>query len=72
MTTYDALPPPDADNVLEGSVRRSGGQIRVTVQLIEAGTGIHLSSKRYDGQMADIFALQDEIAADVARQFHQP
>jgi TolB-like protein/tetratricopeptide (TPR) repeat protein len=60
----------DVDNVLEGSVRRSGGQIRVTVQLIEAGTGTHLSSKRYDGQMADIFALQDEIAADVARQFH--
>ena len=60
----------DVDNVLEGSVRRSGGQIRVTVQLVEAGTGIHLSSKRYEGQMADIFALQDEIAADVARQFH--
>ncbi len=60
----------DVDNVLEGSVRRSGAQIRVTVQLIEAATGTHLSSKRYDGQMTDIFALQDEIAADVARQFH--
>ncbi len=60
----------DADNVLEGSVRRNGGQIRVTVQLIEAATGTHLSSKRYEGQMTDIFALQDEIAADVARQFH--
>jgi TolB-like protein/Tfp pilus assembly protein PilF len=60
----------DVDNVLEGSVRRNGGQIRVTVQLIEAATGTHLSSKRYDGQMTDIFALQDEIAADVARQFH--
>lgn len=59
----------DVDNVLEGSVRRNGGQIRVTVQLIAAGTGDHLSSKRYDGQMTDIFALQDEIAADVARQF---
>jgi TolB-like protein/Tfp pilus assembly protein PilF len=59
----------DVDNVLEGSVRRNGGQIRVTVQLIEAATGTHLSSKRYDGQMTDIFALQDEIAADVARQF---
>ena len=59
----------DVDNVLEGSVRRNGGQIRVTVQLIEAVTGTHLSSKRYDGQMTDIFALQDEIAADVARQF---
>ena len=60
----------DVDNILEGSVRRNGGQIRVTVQLIEAATGTHLSSKRYDGQMTDIFALQDEIAADVARQFH--
>jgi TolB-like protein/tetratricopeptide (TPR) repeat protein len=59
----------DVDNVLEGSVRRNGAQIRVTVQLIEAATGTHLSSKRYDGQMTDIFALQDEIAADVARQF---
>jgi len=59
----------DVDNVLEGSVRRNGGQVRVTVQLIEAATGSHLSSKRYDGQMTDIFALQDEIAADVARQF---
>jgi serine/threonine-protein kinase len=59
----------DVDNLLEGSVRRSGGQIRVTVQLIEAGSGNHLSSKRYDGQMTDIFALQDQIAADVARQF---
>jgi len=58
------------DNVLEGSVRRNGGQIRVTVQLIESATGTHLSSKRYDGQMTDIFAFQDEIAADVARQFH--
>jgi TolB-like protein len=59
----------DVDNVLEGSVRRNGGQIRVTVQLIEAATGTHLSSKHYDGLMTDIFALQDEIAADVARQF---
>jgi len=59
----------DVDNLLEGSVRRNGAQIRVTVQLIEAATGTHLSSKRYDGQMTDIFALQDEIAADVARQF---
>ncbi len=59
----------DVDNVLEGSVRRSEGQVRVTVQLIEAATGAHLSSKRYDGQMTNIFALQDEIASDVARQF---
>ncbi len=60
----------EVDHVVEGSVRRSDGQIRVTVQLIQASSGTHLSSRRYDGQMTDIFALQDEIAADVARQFH--
>jgi len=59
-------------NVLEGSVRRSGSRIRVTAQFIRAADGAHRSSKRYDRQMTDIFALQDEIAADVARQlrFH--
>lgn len=56
-------------NVLEGSVRRSGEQVRVTVQLIRAEDGAHRSSKRYDRQMTDIFALQDEIAADIANQF---
>lgn len=59
----------NVENVLEGSVRRNGVEVRVTLQMIEAVTGTHLSSKRYDGRMTDIFALQDEIAADVARQF---
>jgi TolB-like protein len=60
------------NNVLEGSVRRSGARVRVTAQLIHAADGAHLSSKRYDREITDIFALQDEIAADVARQlrFH--
>jgi TolB-like protein len=57
-----------AGNVLEGSVRRNGARIRITVQLIHGGDGMHLLSKRYDRDVTDIFALQDEIAADVAQQ----
>lgn len=53
--------------VLEGSVRRGGGQrIRVTAQLIDAITGHHLWAERYDRDLADIFAVQDEIAEAVA------
>ncbi len=47
--------------VLEGSVRRSEDQMRVTAQLIDASTGYHLWSERYDRPLKDIFALQDEI-----------
>ena len=47
--------------VLEGSVRKSGNRIRVTAQLIEAGTGNHVWAERYDRDLADIFAVQDEI-----------
>jgi TolB-like protein/Tfp pilus assembly protein PilF len=54
--------------VLEGSVRRSGNRIRVTAQLIRASDGGHLSSKRYDREMTDVFAIQDEISADIAGQ----
>src|SRR4030095_5613897 len=49
--------------VLEGSVRRSGNRIRVTAQLITAADGSHLWSERYDREMADVFELQDDIAA---------
>ena len=52
--------------VLEGSVRRAGGQLRVTGQLIEAETGIHVWADRYDGVLSDIFELQDQITAAVA------
>jgi len=51
--------------VLEGSVRKAGGRIRVTGQLIEAETGNHLWAERYDRELADIFAVQDEITAAV-------
>ena len=52
--------------VLEGSVRKSGGRVRVTAQLIDALTGAHLWADRYDRELDDIFAVQDEIAATVA------
>ena len=47
--------------VLEGSVRKAGNRIRVTAQLIEAETGNHVWANRYDRDLADIFAVQDEI-----------
>jgi TolB-like protein/Tfp pilus assembly protein PilF len=54
--------------VLEGSVRRSGSRIRVTAQLINAADGSHLWSERYDRELSEIFALQDEIANAIASQ----
>ena len=54
--------------VIEGSVRRSATRIRVTVQLIHGPDGSHRLAKRYDREMTDIFALQDEISADIAAQ----
>ena len=53
-------------NVLEGSVRRAGSRVRVTVQLVDARNGFQLWSERYDRQMEDIFAVQDEIARAIA------
>jgi adenylate cyclase len=47
--------------VLEGSLRRSGNRVRVTAQLVEAETGNHVWAERYDRDLADIFAVQDEI-----------
>lgn len=54
--------------VLEGSVRRAGSRIRVTTQLVTALDGSQLWSERYDRQMDDLFAIQDEIAAAVAAE----
>jgi adenylate cyclase len=51
--------------VLEGSVRKSGNRIRVTAQLVEAATGNHVWAERYDRDLADIFAVQDEITERV-------
>jgi TolB-like protein/Flp pilus assembly protein TadD len=52
--------------VLEGSVRRSGNQIRVNAQLIDAETDAHLWAERFDGEMGDLFALQNEITSRIA------
>jgi adenylate cyclase len=52
--------------VLEGSVRKSGNRVRVTVQLIDAETGHHVWAERYDREMEDIFDLQDEMVRVIA------
>jgi TolB-like protein/Tfp pilus assembly protein PilF len=55
-------------HVLEGSVRKAGNTVRITAQLINAATDTHLWSQTYDRKLDDIFAVQDEIAADVVKQ----
>ena len=52
--------------VLEGSVRRGGNRVRVTAQLIDALSSAHIWAERYDRDLSDIFAVQDEITASVA------
>ncbi|MFH1844254.1 MAG: protein kinase [bacterium] len=54
--------------VVEGSVRKAGQQVRVTAQLIDVGTGYHVWSERFDRQLADIFAIQDEITLAIVEQ----
>jgi adenylate cyclase len=51
--------------ILEGSVRRSGNQLRITAQLIDATTGNHLWAERYEREMKDIFAIQDEVTMKI-------
>jgi TolB-like protein/DNA-binding winged helix-turn-helix (wHTH) protein/thioredoxin-like negative regulator of GroEL len=58
----------DVSHVLEGSVRRSGGRIRVTAQLIATSDGTHLWSETYERDIHDVFAIQDEIAVAVAAE----
>ena len=54
--------------VLEGSVRRAGNRLRITAQLVHAADGMHFWSQRYDREMTDVFAIQDEISAAIADQ----
>ena len=54
------------DNVLEGSVRKSGNRLRITAQLIRVDSGFHLWSETYEREMDDIFAIQDEIAQAIS------
>jgi len=51
--------------VLEGSVRRAGGRVRITGQLVEAETGHHVWADRFDGELADVFGLQDRVTEAV-------
>ncbi len=53
-------------HILEGSVQKSGNRVRITAQLIRADDGFHVWSQSYDRTLEDIFAIQDEIAKDVA------
>jgi TolB-like protein len=55
-------------HVLEGSVRRDGNRVRVTAQLIDAETDAHLWAKNYDRDLADVFAIQSEIAHQIAQE----
>jgi tetratricopeptide (TPR) repeat protein len=52
--------------VLEGSVRKAGGRVRITAQLIDATTGTHLWADRFDGSLEDVFELQEKVASNVA------
>lgn len=54
-------------SVLEGSVRKSGDQLRVTAQLVDAQNGYHIWSKTFERELKDIFAIQDEIATSIAQ-----
>src|SRR5262249_43759511 len=51
--------------ILEGSVRKAGERLRITGQLIDASTGVHLWADRFDGALADLFDLQDQVTASV-------
>jgi serine/threonine-protein kinase len=55
--------------ILEGSVRKSGDRVRITAQLVNAGDGYHLWSKRFDRELSDVFVIQDEIAASILDEF---
>jgi len=55
-------------NILEGSVRKSGNTVRITAQLVRADNGFHLWSETYDRQLDNVFAIQDEIASNILQQ----
>ena len=58
----------NVEHVLEGSVRRSGNRIRVTAQLVMASDGYHLWSQRFDREMTDVFAIQDDISQAIVEK----
>jgi len=56
--------------VLEGSVRKAAGKVRISGQLIDATTGAHLWADRFEGELSDVFALQDEVTVNVVSAIH--
>ena len=56
--------------VLEGSVRKASGRVRITGQLIDAVTGAHIWADRFERELTDIFALQDEVTLAVVSAIH--
>ena len=59
----------NVDYIVEGSVRKGGNKVRITAQLIDAGSDKHLWSKRWDKSLDDVFEVQDEVSASIARWF---
>ena len=58
----------NVEHILEGSVRRSGNRLRVTAQLVKSSDGFHLWSQRFDREMTDVFAIQDEISQAIVEK----
>jgi serine/threonine protein kinase/Tfp pilus assembly protein PilF len=58
----------NVEHILEGSVRRAGNRIRITAQLVKASDGYHLWSQRFDREMTDVFAIQDEISQAIVEK----
>jgi serine/threonine protein kinase len=58
----------NVEHIIEGSVRRAGNRLRVTAQLVKASDGYHLWSQRFDREMTDIFAIQDEISQAIVEK----
>jgi serine/threonine protein kinase/Tfp pilus assembly protein PilF len=58
----------NVEHIVEGSVRRAGNRIRVTAQLVKASDGYHLWSQRFDREMTDVFAIQDEISQAIVEK----
>jgi TolB-like protein len=58
----------NVEHILEGSVRKAGNRIRVTAQLVSATDGSHHWSERYDREMTDVFAIQDEICLAIVEK----
>lgn len=67
LSTGDIAEDLGARFIVEGSVRRSGGHIRVTAQLIDAETDVHLWAERYDRELDDVFTVQDELSRLIVR-----